>query len=75
MKVRQALAYLAIDPNSTQIKRSSYQSSNKYDKASSTISSLQYANFVPYEPPTDAPLESANEDTFEPDPEPLISLE
>ena len=75
MKVRQALAYLALDPNLTQIKRTSCQSSNKYDKASSSIRSLQYANFTPYEAPTDALLELADDDAFEHDPEPLISLE
>ena len=67
LKVKQALAYLALDPNSPQTKRSQFQLANKYDKAASTIRSLQDANFIPYEAPTDALLELADDDVFEPE--------
>ena len=77
MKVRQALAYLALDPNSPQVKKSQFQLINKYDNAASTVRSLQDANFIPYDAPTDALLELAEEDVFEPEetPNPLLDLE
>ena len=65
IKVKQALQYLDIDPQSAAKKRAFYKSNQTYDTTPATIRSLQDANFIPFETPTDALLDIVDDNVYE----------